>query len=148
MKADEKIAEPAPETAPSSQHGDAQIPPANEFDPLTWIVPLVCKDCGKDFSVPYRHMHAGVVFHCLHCRGSFVPTTTIDRDVHAAFEEFYAQRKRDRDEFARVGGDAAQFAQRQTRELEEFRSRLMKLAQAMSPAGKMIRRSGLRAMFT
>ena len=89
-----------------------------------------------------------MVFHCPHCRGSFVPTTTIHRDVRQTFEEFYARRKRDRDEFESKGGDRAKFAERQARELEEFRARLVKLAHEMSPAGKLIRRSGIRAMFT
>jgi hypothetical protein len=143
MAPDEKI-----DPAPTADAPIAEAAPLDEFDPRGWVVPLVCKDCGKDFSAPYRHLRAGVVFHCPHCRGSFVPTTTIDRDVHAAFEEFYAARRRERDEFARASGDAAAFAARQARSLEEFRARLERLAHAMSPAGKLIRRKGLRAMFS
>jgi hypothetical protein len=146
MTPDEKI-DPAPVAdAPAADASTA--PPLDEFDPRTWVVPLVCKDCGKDFSAPYRHVQAGVVFHCPHCRGSFVPTTTIDRQVHGAFEEFYAARRRARDEFAHRGGDAAALAAQQARELEQFRARLNQLAHAMSPAGKLIRRKGLGAMFS
>jgi len=147
MTPDEK---PAPSPVADAPPADVSMaaPMLDEFDPRTWIVPLVCKDCGKDFSAPYLHVQAGMVFHCPHCRGSFVPTSTIHREVHSVFEEFYAARYRDRDESVRRGDDAAALAAQQARELEEFRARLNTLAHAMNPAGKLIRRKGLGAMFS
>ena len=46
---------------------------AEEFDPLTWAVPVICKDCNEPFTIPYRLFQAGVVFYCPNCSGSFVP---------------------------------------------------------------------------
>jgi hypothetical protein len=121
---------------------------AGEFDPMTWEVPLVCKDCDKPFKVPYRHFQTGVVFHCPHCRGSFVPNMEIYRTVRDTFEFFYARRKREREEFARKGGDEVLIGRRQVQELEEFHKLLERLAHEMRPAGKLVRRRGIGAMFT
>jgi len=155
--AEEKAENPlaSPGAAPASTEPDTAQPLApapseqrDEFDPLGWIVPVICKDCGKDFALPYRHFQAGVVFHCPHCHGSFVPNLPMYRAVRDAFETFYAKRKRDRDEFQRGGGDDAAFHRKQTIELEGFRKSLDQLARAMRPAGKMVKRKGLAAMFT
>ena len=115
---------------------------------MGWEVPLICKDCGKDFKVPYRHFQAGVVFHCPHCHGSFVAKTTMYRTVHEAFERFYAKRRREREKFAADGGDQASFDRMQQRELEEFHGSLLKIAHAMRPAGKMVKPRGIGSMFT
>jgi hypothetical protein len=118
----------------------------NEFDPSGWTVPVICKDCGKGFELPYRHFQAGVVFHCPHCHGSFVPNLPMYRAVRDAFESFYAKRKRDRD--STLNGDDEKLRQRHAAELEAFHKSLDELAHAMRPAGKMVRRKGLAAMFT
>lgn len=123
-------------------------PPRSEFDPLGWEVPVICKDCDEPFKVPYRHFQAGVVFHCPHCRGSFVPTLPMYRSVREVFETFYAKRRRDQEDFARNGGDSAKFQRKQESELEAFRRALDKLARELRPAGKMVRPKGLAAMFT
>jgi hypothetical protein len=122
--------------------------PLDEFDPKGWQVPAVCKDCSKDFNLPYPHFRAGVVSHCPHCRGSFVPLLKMDRAVRDAFIAFYSKRRRQRDEFAAAGGDRLAFDRAQMRALEEFRKSLAKLARTMRPAGKMVKPRGLRAMFT
>jgi hypothetical protein len=137
-------AAPAAETAAT----DSPRKTLDEFDPLGWIVPVICKDCDKRFEVPYRHFQAGVVFHCPHCHGSYVPKSTMDRVVRETFETFYAKRKHARDEFTSVGGDAEAFHRRQEKELAEFRDKLEQLARAMCPAGKMVKRRGLAAMFS
>jgi hypothetical protein len=126
----------------------AAASPPDEFDPLGWELPLICKDCGKQFKVPYRHFQSGVVFHCPHCHGSFVPKAGMYRTVRDAFDTFYARRKRERDEFAANGGDDAALLHRQQRELEEFHAMLERIAREMHPAGEMVRRKGFRAMFT
>jgi len=137
-------AAPAAETAAT----DSPRKTLDEFDPLGWIVPVICKDCDKRFEVPYRHFQAGVVFHCPHCHGSYVPKSTMDRVVRETFETFYSKRKNARDDFSRGGGDAAAFSQRQEKELAQFRDKLEQLARAMCPAGKMVKRRGLAAMFS
>jgi hypothetical protein len=139
----------------ASTAGDAAGPTApatpaarDEFDPLGWIVPVICKDCGKDFELPYRHFQAGVVFHCPHCHGSFVPNLPMYRAVRDAFEPFYARRKRDREDAVGRGDSDTALGQRQATELAAFRKSLDTLAHAMRPAGKMVKRKGLAAMFT
>jgi hypothetical protein len=118
------------------------------FDPLGWEVPVICKDCEKPFKVPYRHFHAGVVFHCPHCHGSFVPTLTMYRRVHSTFEMFYGRMKLERDAAGRTGGDEATFKRKFEAELTRFNQQLEQLAYQMHPAGKLVRRRGLAAMFT
>jgi|SRR5690349_13764975 len=122
--------------------------PADEFDPMGWEVPVICKDCDKGFKVPYRHFQVGVVFHCPHCHGSYVPKMTMHRMVRDAFETFYGGRMREREEFARSGGDEAAFNRKQEKELEQFQKRLDRLAHEMRPAGKLVRPKGIGAMFT
>lgn len=137
-----------PEAVPTPAPGTAPPKHVDEFDPMGWEVPLICKDCGKNFKVPYRHFQAGVVFHCPHCHGSFVPKVTMHQTVHEVFENFYAKRRRDREDFARTGGDEAAFQRKQQRDLEEFHKLLDEIARAMRPAGKMVKPRGIAAMFT
>jgi hypothetical protein len=123
----------------------APAPSRDEHDP-SGAVPVICKDCGKGFTLPYRLFQVGVVFHCPHCRGSFVPTLPMYRAVRDAFETFYARRERDK--CVQDGADAADFSRKEATEREAFRKTLDELARAMRPAGKMVKPKGLRAMFT
>jgi hypothetical protein len=135
-----------------------QPPPASpkqptaldEFDPRGWTVPLLCKDCNQPFAAPYRVFHAGVVFHCPSCQGSWVPNTTIARQVRTAFQDFWKARKAAREAFERRGirFDRDQFERRQAEELQAFNERLKRMALEYRPAGKLVRRKGLRAMYT
>ncbi len=124
--------------------------PIDEFDPLGWEVPLICKDCDKRFVVPYRNFHAGVVFHCPSCQGSWVPNSTIAKGMRQVFEGFWNPRKRARETFERgeMKLDRAEFERRQAEELKAFKQRLERLATELKPAGKLVRPKGLGAMFT
>jgi len=132
--------------------------PIDEFDPLGWDVPIICKDCDKPFVVPYRNFLAGVVFHCPLCQGSWVPNTTIAKEMRQVFESFWGSRKRAREAFERAtlnGGlkrevklERAEFERRQADELKAFKKRLEQLATKLKPAGKLVRPKGLAAMFT
>jgi len=124
--------------------------PIDEFDPLGWDVPIICKDCDKPFVVPYRNFHAGVVFHCPSCQGSWVPSTTIAKEMRQVFEGFWGPRKRAREAFERgeLKLDRAEFERRQAEELKAFKERLERLAAELKPAGKLVRPKGLAAMFT
>ena len=133
---------PAPESTP------VQSKDRDPFDPLTWELPVVCKDCDKEFKVPYRHFQAGVVFHCPHCRGSYVPTLPMYRKVHDTFETFYARMRRERNEMNKNAGNERAYSERLERQFAEFGDRLKRLARELQPAGKMVRRKGLAAMFT
>src|SRR5271163_783159 len=105
----------------------APEPLNDEFDPVRWELPVICKDCGQDFIVPYRHFKAGVVFHCPHCHGSFVPLLKMYHAVRDLFETFYARRRLERDEFARSSGDQERFERKQAVDLEDFHKALIKL---------------------
>jgi hypothetical protein len=129
-----------PEAAP----GEPKFDP---FDPLRWELPVVCKDCEKEFKVPYRHFQAGVVFHCPHCHGSYVPNLSMYRRVHDCFEAFYAWMRRERTKMAETGSVEA-FNEKFEAELAAFHTALERVARELRPAGKMVRRKGLAAMFT
>lgn len=118
-------------------------------------MPIICKDCNQPFVVPYRNFHAGVVFHCPLCQGSWVPNTTIAKGMRQVFEGFWGPRKRAREAFERgeLEGDhlklaRAEFERRQADELKAFKKRLEQLATELKPAGKLVRPKGLAAMFT
>jgi hypothetical protein len=146
----------APAAAKAAAPQPPQVPlpakpqPLDEFDPLGWDVPLICKDCDRPFVVPYRNFHAGVVFHCPACQGSWVPNTTIAKGMRKVFESFWDERKRAREAFERgePGLDRDAFERRQADELKAFRARLEELAKELRPAGKLVRPKGLAAMFT
>lgn len=150
--ADEKNQEETEPSLASAEAADEMAKPAptirSEFDPLGWELPVICKDCDQSFTLPYRHFQPGVVFHCPHCRGSFVPNLPMYRAVREAFATFYGKRQRAQEEFARDGSDLDKFQRQQASELEGFRHALDKLARAMRPAGKMVKPKGLAAMFT
>ena len=140
-----KAAAPQPPPAPPPKPQ-----PVDEFDPLGWDVPIICKDCDKPFIVPYRNFHAGVVFHCPSCQGSWVPSTTIAKEMRQVFESFWGPRKRAREAFERgeLKLDRAEFERQQAEELKAFKERLERLAAELKPAGKLVRPKGLAAMFT
>jgi hypothetical protein len=125
----------------------AQPKARDPLDPLGWELPVICKDCDKEFKVPYRHFQAGVVFHCPHCHGSYVPTLPMYRQVHNKFEAFFARMKHERDKIAQADANDTDFGTRLNAELAEFQKELQRMACELQPAGKMVRRKGLAAMF-
>lgn len=129
--------------SPSRENGSI-----GECDPMAWQLPLVCKDCNRRFDVPYRHFQAGVVFHCPHCHGSFVPKRPMCTTVHAAFDEFFARRRAAREELARMTGQEAKWREQQAKDHAAFRANLERIADAMRPAGKMVRKGWLAGMFS
>lgn len=120
-----------------------------EFNPLAWEVPVICKDCNKPWTIPYRLFEQGVVFHCPSCLGSFVPKTAMYRAVKETFEGFYNRRRAEREAFERKPArDAAAFEAKLAAEMKEFKQKLEALAHSMKPAGKMVKPTGIAAMFT
>jgi predicted RNA-binding Zn-ribbon protein involved in translation (DUF1610 family) len=132
---------PTPATEPQTGLVD-------DCDPMAWRLPLICKDCNKQFEVPYRHFQAGVVFHCPHCHGSFVPKAPMCRAVRSAFDHFLARRREAHEDLPLLGGDDADWREQQRQDHEAFRAVLEKLAAEMRPAGKMVRKGWLASMFT
>jgi ferredoxin len=145
---------PAPATAPKPAAtapvaAAATSTTSAEFNPLTWEVPVICKDCNERWTIPYRLFEKGVVFHCPSCSGSFVPKTAMYRAVKETFESFYDRRRAERETFERKRArEAAAFEAKQAAEMEDFKQRLEALAHSMKPAGKLVRPTGIGAMFT
>jgi ferredoxin len=147
---------PAPPPAPAAK--PAAVAPAAvaassassaEFNPLTWEVPVICKDCNEPWTIPYRLFEKGVVFHCPSCSGSFVPKTAMYRAVKETFEGFYNSRRTDREAFERKRArEAAAFEAKQAAEMEAFKQKLEALSHSMKPAGKLVKPTGIAAMFT
>jgi ferredoxin len=139
---------PAPAPAAPASPAPASTQRA-EFDPLTWEVPVICKDCNAPWTIPYRLFAQGVVFHCPSCLGSFVPKTAMYWAVRETFEGFYNRRRAAREAFERKPARAAAaFEAKQAEEMEEFKQQLKALAHSMKPAGKTVRPKGIAAMFT
>jgi ferredoxin len=152
-------AAPAPKpAAPAAAPARTQMAPAaapavstssDEFDPITWQVPIRCKDCKEIYNVPFRHFQPGVVFYCPSCSGSFVPTSALYRGVKETFEGFYTRRRLERETFEQKRArELAEFQAKQSSEMEAFKARLQKIADEMKPAGKMVTPKGLASMFT
>ena len=140
---------PAPKPQPVAVATPAAAASVEEFDPSTWAVPVICKDCNEHFSIPYRHFQAGVVFFCPNCSGSFVPNSKLCRGVRDAFEGYYGKRRRDREQMeARHAKERASLEARETTDAEAFAKQLEDMAESAKPAGKMVKPKGLAAMFT
>src|SRR5262249_49899075 len=147
-------AAPAPKPAPAPADAAvaaiaAAVPSNNDPDPISWEVPVICKDCNEPFSIPYRHFQAGVVFYCPSCSGSYVPKSTMVRVVRETFESFYNRRRAEREALQRRHKrELESFEAKQAAEMEDFKNRVQELGREMKPAGKMVRPKGLAAMFT
>ncbi len=149
-------AAPKPAPAAAAPKPAAAVAPAtpapaasDEYDPGAWEVPVICKDCNEPFSLPYRHFQAGVVFYCPQCSGSFVPTSTMYRQVRDAFEGFYGRRQKELEAFERrQSREREDLEARRAAEIEQFQERLQEMARTRKPAGKMVRPRGIGAMFT
>jgi ferredoxin len=149
---------PKPAPAPAAAAKPASVAPAAvaatsassaEFNPLAWEVPVICKDCNEPWTIPYRLFEKGVVFHCPFCSGSYVPKTAMYRAVKETFEGFYNRRRADREAFERKRArEAAAFEAKQADEMETFKQKLEALAHSMKPAGKLVKPTGIAAMFT
>src|SRR5208283_942524 len=142
-------APPAPKPPPVVVATPESAASVEESDPATWAVPVICKDCGETFSIPYRHFQAGVVFYCPNCSGSFVPNSRLCRNVREAFEGFYGRRRRERERLeARRAKELADFEAREAADADAFAKQLQDMARSAKPAGKMVKPKGLAAMFT
>src|SRR5579864_4575432 len=130
----------APPPKPSAPAAQPVAAADQEFNPLAWEVPVICKDCNQPWTIPFRLFEAGVVFHCPVCSGSFVPKSSMYRAVRETFEGFYNRRREEREAFARKRAkEAAAFEAKQAAEMEQFKQTLEDLAHSMKPAGKLER---------
>jgi ferredoxin len=142
-------AAPAPKPQPVAVATPASAASVEEYDPSTWAVPIICKDCNEPFSIPYRLFQAGVVFFCPNCSGSFVPNSKLCRNVREAFEGYYGRRRRERERLeARQAKERADLEAREAAQADAFAKQLQEMAESAKPAGKMVKPKGLAAMFT
>jgi ferredoxin len=144
------VAKLAPIAAPAAAAPAAQMSASDEeFNPIAWEVPVICKDCNEPWTIPYRLFQSGVVFHCPNCSGSYVPKSQMYRAVKETFEGFYNRRRAEREAFERKRAkEAAAFEAKQVAEMKDFKNRLEALAHSMKPAGKLVRKEGIGSMFT
>ncbi len=140
---------PAPVAAAAPVSAPAVAGLSEESNPISWEVPVICKDCNEPWTIPYRHFQAGVVFYCPNCSGSFVPKSQMYRAVRETFEGFYNRRRAEREAFERKRErEAVAFAAKQNAEMDDFKKRLEALSHSMKPAGKTVRPTGIGSMFT
>lgn len=75
-----------------------------------WEVPLKCFRCGGGFSVAFQYVRPGMVLHCPHCVGSYVPNTALYQELSRRLTRFHASWTKSFEEFR----------ERRARELESF----------------------------
>jgi len=80
--------------------------------------------------------------------GSIVVAVAHRAGEVALVQTFFEKRRHAAEKFAASSGNETAFNQRQAADLEKFKLSLLELARSMHPAGKMVRRKGLAAMFT
>jgi ferredoxin len=101
------VAAPAPAAAaPSAEDALAAAVPDLE----DWEVPLKCVRCGGGFTVPFQYVRPGMVLHCPHCVGSYVPNTALYQELSRRLIRFHASWTQ----------SFAEFRERRARELESF----------------------------
>jgi ferredoxin len=98
----------AAQPAPAQSAEDALAASVPALD--DWGIPLTCFRCRGQFEVPFQYIKPGVVLHCPHCVGSFVPNTALYQALSRRLGRFYASWTRSFDEFR----------ERRARELESF----------------------------
>ena len=142
-------AKPAASAPAAAKPPAAALGVADEFDPTTWQVPIICHHCNNNYTIPFSQFQVGVVFYCPSCSGSFVPTSFLYKRVRDNFEKFYDARRREREAYERKRArEQVALEQKEAAELEKFKQSLHEMAEEMKPAGKVVKRRGLAAMFT
>ncbi|HZP40608.1 MAG TPA: hypothetical protein VFD84_03750, partial [Candidatus Binatia bacterium] len=134
---------PAPAAPPPAATAPVETAGIAIPAPDDWEIPIRCFRCSGDYSVPFRHFRAGVVFYCPHCNGSLVPTLGMVRRVEDALARFHAAWTRDFEEFhERRKRELEQFEARQRAALERFEEELRATALREKAPGAPARRKG------
>ncbi|MBY0279566.1 4Fe-4S dicluster domain-containing protein [Candidatus Binatia bacterium] len=101
-----------------------------------WEVPLRCFRCEGEFSVAYQYIRPGVVLHCPHCVGSFVPNTALYQALSKRLSSFHGSWHKSFEEFrARRAKELASFEASQKAALEKLEADLRKIATGAELAG-------------
>ena len=137
---------PAPAAAPAAAPVAAAAAPAamSPEDALAaavpdlddWDVPLRCFRCEGEFSVAYQYVRPGVVLHCPHCGGSFVPNTALYQGLSKRLSSFHGSWSKSFAEFRdRRAKELASFEASQKAELAKLEADLRKIAGGAELAG-------------
>jgi hypothetical protein len=101
-----------------------------------WEVPLRCFRCEGEFSVAYQYIRPGVVLHCPHCVGSFVPNTALYQALSKRLSSFHGSWRKSFDEFrARRAKELASFEASQKAALDTLEVDLKKISTGAELAG-------------
>lgn len=137
-------AAPAPKAAAAPAPAPAAAAPKSPEDALAaavpdlddWEVPLRCFRCTGEFSVSYQYVRPGVVLHCPHCGGSFVPNTALYQALSKRLSSFHSSWRRSFDEFReRRAKELASFEAGQKDALAKLEADLKKIAGGAELAG-------------
>ena len=137
---------PAPAAAPAAAPVAAAAAPAamSPEDALAaavpdlddWDVPLRCFRCQGEFSVAYQYVRPGIVLHCPHCGGSFVPNTALYQGLSKRLSSFHGSWSKSFAEFRdRRARELASFEASQKAELAKLEADLRKIAGGAELAG-------------
>jgi ferredoxin len=101
-----------------------------------WEVPLRCFRCEGEFSVAYQYVRPGVVLHCPHCVGSFVPNSALYQALSKRLSSFHGSWRKSFDEFReRRAKELASFEAGQKAALAKLEADLKKIAHGAELAG-------------
>lgn len=101
-----------------------------------WEVPLRCFRCEGEFAVAYQYIRPGVVLHCPHCVGSFVPNTALYQALSKRLSSFHGSWRKSFEEFrARRAKELASFEASQKAALEKLEADLRKISTGAELAG-------------
>lgn len=108
-----------------------------------WEVPLRCFRCSGEFSVAFQYIRPGVVLHCPHCIGSFVPNTALYQALHRRLSGFHRSWRQSFEEFReRRARELESFEAGQRAALAKLEDDLKKIADEAELAGAPVRSRG------
>ena len=127
-------AAPAAVPAAATSPEDALAAAVPDLD--DWEVPLRCFRCTGEFAVAYQYVRPGVVLHCPHCGGSFVPNTALYQALSKRLSGFHHAWHKSFDEFReRRAKELASFEAGQKDALAKLEADLKKIAGTAELAG-------------
>ena len=130
------VAAPAAASAPAVVMSPEDALAASVPDLDDWEVPLRCFRCEGEFSVAYQYIRPGVVLHCPHCVGSFVPNTALYQALSKRLSSFHGAWRKSFDEFrARRAKELASFEASRKAELDKLEADLRKISTGAELAG-------------
>src|SRR5262249_59496371 len=116
----------------------ASVPSIDDYP-----IPLVCFRCTGEFEVDFQYVKPGVVLHCPHCFGSFVPNTAMYQGIARRLKRFYDSWEKSFEEFrTRRARELERFEAGQSEALESLRSDIRSVGVKAAIAGAPARNRG------